>query len=143
MALIVTDKRDVELSLREIVALLKQGGAELSDNLVLKCADDHLSIEAPLDSVGSVLMRVPWRCLVPLSPFRLTIVNDNIVISGYEEGLDNASVSLMEAMLELYNVTNKLAHHRCGSPLTLILSHPELLNHLTQGRCREHHYFQQ
>src|SRR5207302_5825498 len=86
--------------------------------------------------VGQVLMWLPWHCLVPLKPFNLSVVNDDIVISSHDEGLARASVARMEAFLELYNLTYKLAMHRRTSPWPLVASHPELLRYVTQGRGR-------
>jgi hypothetical protein len=44
----------------------------------------------------------------------------------------------MEAMLDLYNLTNKLAVHRQTSPWSLVASHPEILPHLLSGRTPEY-----
>jgi hypothetical protein len=136
MVSIAADNRDVERSLQKLVLLSKKADAEFSDDLIVKCVDGNLSIEAPPDSVGKVLMRLPWHCLVPLEPFNLSVANDDIVISSHEEGLTRASIALMEAFLELFNLTHKLAAHRQTSPWPLVASHPELLERVTRGRGR-------
>jgi hypothetical protein len=43
----------------------------------------------------------------------------------------------MEALLELFNLTGKVAHHRRTSPWRLIISYPAILEHVRQGRDRE------
>jgi hypothetical protein len=96
-----------------------------------------LSVEAPPESAGKVLVRLPWDCLVPFSPFRLSIVNDDLVISSYEEGLTDECVTLMQALLELFNLTGKVAYHRRTSPWRLIISYPAILQCVRQGRDRE------
>jgi hypothetical protein len=136
MALIAADNRDVERSLQKLMTLSKKAGAEFSDNMVVKCIDGNLSIEAPPDSFGQELMWLPWHCLVPLKPFNLSVVNDDIVISSHDEGLARASIARMEAFLELYNLTHKLALHRRTSPWPVVASHPELLAYVTRGRGR-------
>jgi hypothetical protein len=118
MVSIAADNLQVERSLRKIVALSKESGAEFSDDLVLKSVNGYLSVEAPPESAGKVLVRLPWDCLVPFSPFRLSIVNDDLVISSYEEGLTDECVTLMEALLELFNLTGKVADHRRTSLAT-------------------------
>ena len=137
MVLIAADSLQVERSLRKIVALSEKAGAEFSDDLVLKSVDGYLSVEAPAESAGKVLVRLPWDCLVPFSPFRLSIVNDDLAISSYEEGLTDECVILMEALLELFNLTGKVAHHRRTSPWRLIISYPAILECVRQGRDRE------
>src|SRR5260370_22453286 len=99
MALIAADNRDVERSLQKLMTLSKKAGAEFSDDMVVKCIDGHLSIEAPPDSVGQVLMWLPWHCLVPLKPLHLSVVNDDIVISSHDDGLAPASGSPMAPFL--------------------------------------------
>ncbi len=134
MVSVLADNLENERSLRRLVALTEAAGAEFSRDLVVKCIDGSLSVEAPPDSVGSVLMRLPWDCLVPISPFQLAIAGDELVISSYEPSLTSTCVATMEAMLELYNLTNKLAAHRRTSPWSLIAAHPELLPNLMTGR---------
>ena len=107
MVLIAADSLQVERSLRKIVALSEEAGAEFSDDLVLKSLDGDLSVEAPAESAGKVLVRLPWDCLVPFSPFRLSIANDDLAISSYEQGLTGECVVLMEALLELFNLTRQ------------------------------------
>src|SRR3984893_268444 len=137
MVLIAADNLQAERSLRKIVALSEKAGAEFSDDLVLKSLDGDLSVEAPPESAGKVLVRLPWDCLIPFSPFRLSIVNDDLAISSYEEGLTAECVVIMEALLELFNLTGKVAHHRRTSPWRLIISYPALLERVRQGRDRE------
>jgi hypothetical protein len=137
MVSIAADNREVERCLQKIVALTRSGGAEYADELLLKSVDGYLSVEAPPSSAGKVLMRVPWDRLVPLPPFRLSIVDDDIVISSHEAELTSEAVALMEALLELYNATKNIARYRRATPLTLMLSHPQLLQHVRRGR--RHH----
>jgi len=138
MVSVLADTLEVERSLHRLIALSEAGGAEFSPDLVIRCVDGSLSIEAPPDSVGKVLIRLPWDCLVPLAPFRFAIADDKIVIAAHERELTGACVAMMQAMLELYNVTNKLAVHRRTSPWSLAASHPEILPTLLTGRAPEY-----
>jgi len=136
VVLIAADTPDIERSLQKLVMLSKKAGAEFSDHMVVKCVDGSLSIAAAPDSAGKALMRLPWDCLVPLEPFHLSVIGDNIVMQSHEVGLTSACVAHMEAFIELYNLTNKLATHRRTSPWPLVASHPELLEYVTRGRGR-------
>ena len=122
MVLISADKATVERSLQKIVALSEKFGAEFRDDLNVKCLDRFLSVEAPPEVAGKVLARLPWNCLVPLPSFDLSVATDDIVISSHDEGLTGECVSIMEALLELYNLTDKLPHHRRTSPWSLLAS---------------------
>ena len=134
MVSITADNRDVERSLQRNIKLAEKTGAEFSDDLLLKCVDGDLSLEAPPDSTGKVLIRLPRDCLVPLKSFHFSVADDNIVVSSHDEGLTNSCLARMEAILELYNLTNKFARHRRQSPWLLIASHPRLQQYVMQRR---------
>jgi hypothetical protein len=84
MVSIAADNRDVERSLLKNLKLAEKDGAEFSDDLLLKCADGNLSVAAPPDSAGKVLMRVPRDCLVPLQSFHFSVADGNIVFSSHD-----------------------------------------------------------
>jgi hypothetical protein len=134
MVSIAAHNRDVERSLQKNIKLAEQDGAEFSDDLLLKCVDGSLSLEAPADSAGKVLIRLPWDCLIPLQSFQFSVIDDNIIVSSHDEGLTSSCVARMEAILELYNLTNKFAYHRRTSPWLLIASHPRLQQYVVQRR---------
>jgi hypothetical protein len=130
MVLIVSDNPDAERSLHRNVSLATDAGAALSDNMIIKCANGALSVEAPPECAGERLIRLPLDCLLPIEFFQLSIAGDDIVVSSSEPGLTSDCVTGVEALLELYNVTDKLARHRQISPWSLLALHPELLEHL-------------
>ncbi len=72
-------------------------------------------------------MRLPWDSLIPLEAFRLTIADSSLVISSTEPGVTDTCAAIMEAMLELYNLTDKVARHRATSPWSLFAAYPGLL----------------
>jgi hypothetical protein len=92
MVSIAADDRDVERSLQKNLKLAEKDGAEFSDDLLLKCADGNLSVEAPPDSAGKVLIRLPRDCLVPLQSFHFSVADDNIVA-----GLTSCCLARMES----------------------------------------------
>jgi hypothetical protein len=130
MVLIVSDNLDIQHSLQKNVTLAKNAGATFDDDLVIKCVDGTLSVEAPPDSVGKILIRLPCDCLVPVELFQFSVADDNIVMSSHEEALAPECVMRMEALLELYNLCDKLARHRRTSPWPLLASHPEFPEHI-------------
>ena len=137
MVLVIADNAEIERCIRRIVTLSETAGAEFSGDLVVKCIGGRLCIEAPPDSAGSELVRLPRSCLVPLRHFGIVIAGDKFVMSSHEPGLTDTCVATFEAMLELYNLTDKLAAHRRTSPWSLAASHPELLAQLAHGSRRD------
>jgi hypothetical protein len=127
LASVVADDQTIEKSLQKLVELLRVGGAQISDGLVIKCLAGNLSIEAPAVRRGNPLIRLPQNCFVPLLAFRLALDGDEIVISSASERLEKGVIAIAETMFELYNLTGKVAHHRRASPWSLIVAHPELV----------------
>jgi hypothetical protein len=130
MVSILSDNREIERSLKKNVTLLAKAGAEFSDDLVIKCVDGMLSVEASPASTGKMLIRLPWDCLFPVEFFELCVADDKIAMLSHEAALTGECVARMEALLELYNLTDKLARHRRTDPWPLLASHPELLKHI-------------
>jgi hypothetical protein len=130
LASIVADDRNIEKSLEKLAVLLRAAGAEIADELVIKCVAGNLSLETPPVRRGSILIRLPQDCLLPLSAFRLSLVNDEIGISSVRSRIRSATVAITDAMFEIYNLAGKLAHHRQTSPWSLIAAHPNLLSYV-------------
>jgi hypothetical protein len=117
-----------------IATLAEAAGAEFHRDLVVKCIGGTMSVEAPPGSAGSILMRLPWDCLVPVAPFEFSVAGDEFTIASHDPEVTGTCVALMEAMAELYNLTHKLAAHRRTSPWCLIASQPALLPKVMTGR---------
>jgi hypothetical protein len=128
---VVADDRYIEKALRKLVVLLQAAGAAIADGLVIRCVAGDLSIEAPMVRRGTMLIRMPEHCLIPLKAFKLALVNDEIVISSAQCGLNKATVAITEAMFEVYNLSRKMAQHCSKSPWSLIASHLDLLSYIT------------
>jgi hypothetical protein len=130
-SVVVADDRYIEKALRKLVVLLQAAGAAIADGLVIRCVAGDLSIEAPMVRRGTMLIRMPEHCLIPLKAFKLALVNDEIVISSPQCGLNKATVAITEAMFEVYNLSRKMAQHCSKSPWSLIASHLDLLSYIT------------
>jgi hypothetical protein len=128
---VVADDPDIEKTLRKLVALLQAAGAAIADGLVIRCVAGELSIEAPMVRSGTMLIRMPEHCLIPLKAFKLALVNEEIVLSSAQCGLNKVTVEITEAMFEVYNLSRKMAQHCSKSPWSLIASHLDLLSYVT------------
>ena len=132
MVSIAADDWSVERSLQKNIELAEGDGAEFSDDLCVKCVKGYLSLEAPPESFGKLLIRLPWDCLVPVQPFQLAVAGDHICISSHDAALTSGCIARMEAILELFNLANKFAEHRRASPWSLIAANPELFSYIVQ-----------
>ena len=128
---VVADDRHIEKALRKLVVLLQAAGAAIADGLVIRCIAGNLSIEAPMVASGTMLIRMPEHCLIPVKAFKLALVNDEIVTSSARCGLNEATVAITEAMFDVYNLSRKMAQHCSKSPWSLIASHLDLLSYVT------------
>jgi hypothetical protein len=134
MVSIAADDCDIERSLQKNVDLAQKDGAEFSDDLLLRSVKGYLSLEAPPESFGKLLIHLPWDCLVPIQPFQLAVNDDDIFIASHDAALTRGCVARMEAILELFNLTGKFAEHRRISPWALIAANPEVLSYIEQRR---------
>src|SRR5437763_10449150 len=78
-----------------------------------------------------MLIRMPEHCLIPVKAFKLALVNEEIMISSAQCGLNKVTVAITEAMFEVYNLSRKLAQHCSKSPWSLIACHLDLLSSIT------------
>jgi hypothetical protein len=135
MVLIAADNRETERCLETLVTLLTDCGAQFHESVVLKCDKGCLSIEAPPELVRTILIRIPEQHLLPLSAFRLSLANDDsITVSPADPGLSSENISLMETMIELYNLTAKVTVHRNSSLHALMAARPALMEYVRLGR---------
>jgi hypothetical protein len=132
MVAIAADNPLVAGCLQKSVTLATEAGTVLSDALVIKCVDGGLSVEAAPERTGETLIRLPSSCHVPAELFELAVSGGNIVMSAHEPELASECVAQMEMLLELYNLTGKLDHHRRTSPWSLLAIHSELLAQIGQ-----------
>ena len=134
MVSIVADNQDVERCLEKILETAKRGGAEFEEALVLRCSEGSLSIELAPESAAVSLMKLPGRLLVPVGSFHLSLEADNIVIRDVDPVVSAERRTLMESILELYNLTNKIAWFRRTSPALMLRSFPDLARMLDRGQ---------
>ena len=132
MVSIAADDWSIERSLQKNIELAEGDGAEFSDDLCVKCVKGYLSLEAPPESFGKLLIRLPWDCLVPVQPFQLAVAGDHISISSHDAALTSGCIARMEAILELFNLAGKFAAHRRASPWSLIAANPEIFSYIVQ-----------
>jgi len=95
-----------------------------------------MSVELPPDADAQTLMKLPENTLVPVGSFDLALEGDDIAIRGAEPGVTAERRALLESMVELYNLTGKIAWYRRTSPFLYLGSQPDLARLIARGRER-------
>jgi hypothetical protein len=134
MVSIIADSQDVERCLERILEQARRGGAEFSDALILRGLNGSLSVELPPDSDAQMLIKLPENTLVPVGSFDLVLEGDDIAIRGAQPQVTQEQRALLESMVELYNLTGKIAWYRRTSPFLFLGSQPDLARLIARGR---------
>lgn len=129
------DNQDAERVLIKLGRQVVAAGGWFHDSVGFSCLGGNLGIMSSLGAeVGDVLASLPLPCLLPLKKIRIGISGDDLIIASHDGDLPAPKLAMFEAMLELYNLTGKIASHRATSPWLALGSDPELLKYLARGR---------
>lgn len=132
MVSIITDSSTIKDAVGKIIDLTRGAGAEFAPGLVLREENGNLRMETGPDD-GPLLVRMPEACLIPPADFRFGLEGDRLMAMA-EQGVTPLRAQLMQATLDLYNLTGKLAAHKRSVPWWLAAAHPEVLDHILRLR---------
>jgi hypothetical protein len=68
-------------------------------DLVVKCSEGELSVEADAQGEGTRLCTLPEACLIRIEKFELALAGDTISIQSHEPDVADIVVELTERML--------------------------------------------
>jgi hypothetical protein len=125
MVAVIADNKAVETCINQILDLTRGAGAEFAPGLVLRAEKGNMRTEAAAAD-GKLLIRMPEACLIPPADFRFGLEGDT-VLAAPEDDVTPLRAQLMQLMLELFNLTGKVAQHRRGVPWWLAAAHPEII----------------
>ena len=134
MVFITADDRMIERCLERLVAQVESAGGTLATDLLLKCVEGGLSIEASPDRQGELLLTLPSTIMPRIERFKIHLEEDDFIISSRDPGATPETIGALETMLELYNLTHKAALHRQTASWPFLESHPELIEIILAGR---------
>lgn len=135
MASYICDNTAVESLLRGLADQIVALGGRLSADAEISCEDGNLSIRScAADGAKDELIFVPEAALIPASQASLALQGDEIVVRSVDDEMDQNRRSLLQFMVELYNLTGKIRNFRATSPLLCLARSPEVLAHLLAGR---------
>ena len=129
-----SDNPDIEKVLIRINDKVMAEGAVMAEGLEIASKNGEMSILSSGAPTADPLIRMPHNCLLPYDAFTLALEGSDIVIKSHTDKVTPLQVGLMEDMMALYNMTDKIDLHRGTSPWMTLQQAPEVLEILAQGR---------
>lgn len=120
---------------REICRLIAENGGFVHDDLVIEQKDRNVTLRVPeaVDD-NAIVIKLPRPLLLPYAKFNIDIEGDTYVLRDCEGSVTALQRTLMELMLELYNLTGKFSEHREISVLQLIHKDPQVIKWILSAR---------
>ena len=131
---IQSDNPDIEKVLIGINDRVMAEGAVMAEGLEIACKNGEMSILSSGVPTAGPLIKMPHNCLLPYDDFTLALEGSDIVIKSHTDKVTPLQVGLMEYMMALYNMTDKIDLHRAASPWMILQKAPEVLDILAMGR---------
>ena len=132
------DDDKVEQSLHKLHQVVIGNGGFVHDQLTINCNNGEFSVSIPnAVPAGEKIVVLPRACLLPVRKFELTLRSNRIVVKDHHQDLSKAQVVMMETMIELYNLSNKIATHKSTSTVSLFYEDRKLLDLILKSRSPE------
>jgi hypothetical protein len=134
MAIIISGDPAVESVLEKLVTLILTNGGRLHPSLEIHANNGELSAQsqAATDQQSEFIF-IPESCLPSSEDFSLTLNNDQIIATEKTTDIPAQQKQAFQLIIELYNLTNKIATHRNTFPSLTLANTPELYQHLIKA----------
>ena len=130
-----SNDHEVQRTLKMLVAMVRDHGGWLADDLEIRSDQGDLSIHSTRGRASDeFLIRLPRKCLLPADKFQVGLAGDELYLTSPAPDVDADQVELMQAMLSLYNATGKISRFRQTNPWLRGLADLEFLNLLRSAR---------
>lgn len=129
-----TDDTAVRQRLAEIAETVRAHGGEIHPALTIHHRAERLWLSCPAEHRGETLLRIPQALFVPVSGLRWNGDGGVLSYSGDTGALNAVQRQLLDAMVALYNATDKLDKVAARFPGNLLRDDPELLALLREAR---------
>lgn len=133
MVSIDSDSAEITRCVERLIAEARRVGGEFADDLVVRCRDGSLCLALPPGSSTDIIIKMPERALIPIKSFRLSLDGDDIVIDGADADVSPERRALLEPMIELYNLTGKIAWYRRTAVPLFLRGYPKLAELVGRG----------
>lgn len=134
------DSPEVEKRLELLLEIVTAQGAFIHPALTLRCRNGELSLHSALtEADSSLVIKLPSASLPLVDSFGLKLKGSEISIGEVKDNVSREQQRIMELMVEIYNLSGKIASTRSQSPWTALASCPEVLHLLAGVRkgCRK------
>ena len=140
MVKFVCNDRKVEIALRRLCSLVIANGGMIDEGLTILCQGGHLSIEGPERMPeGKRIIFIPEGCLVPVQKGRLLLGGNRILVNTDAKSLKSVRMELLATMVQLFNLTGKIARQKRETVVGLFYREPELAKAILSCRTYEDH----
>ncbi|GJL85520.1 MAG: hypothetical protein DHS20C02_12950 [Micavibrio sp.] len=136
MVIIETDNLEIEKELKTLEKLVVEGGGGVHSNVVMRSENGALSIQTkePMKR-GREIIRLSRDILLPTDQYDTSVKNNAFSVNFPENStLSTLQKKLIECMITLYNLTDKVSIHKENSFLLSVADYPDLLKLLENGR---------
>ncbi len=131
MPKVESDREDVRQHLEKLVTLFQDCGGFIHDDLLITSREGGLGIEAPPSvAPGERILSIPTEYLPPVEDYDLHLEGDDICFGKINSGIDPVQRALMEEMIAIYNLCEKIKIHNQTTPSRLLLREPEVFKRL-------------
>lgn len=125
----------LEKVLSELLTLIIEHGGYVSDNITLMEEKGELRILSDLpEENNDVLIILTDACLPRIEEFMITVQGDELIAIAKSSDVEESHIAAMGLMMNIYNITNKLAKHRETSPWLALKKSPEIMGKLYEAR---------
>jgi len=138
MVTIDSDSIAVEKAITRLLDALGKYGARFNDRLAIICRDGELSIRTTANiPPEQVLIGLPAECLLPIEDFQLSLSGNHIRISDHNPAVSPARCEIMERVIDVFNLTDKVSRHQFSTLSSLRRIRPEVYGQLCSGRITQ------
>lgn len=138
MVTIDSDSIAVAKAITRLLKSLGKYGARFNDHLAIICRDGELSIRTTANiPAGQVLIGLPAECLLPIEDFRLSLSGNAIRIADHGPAVSPARREIMERVIDVFNLTDKVSRHQFSTLSSLRRIRPEVYGLLCSGRISQ------
>lgn len=137
--IIKSDNKTIEKALITLEERLVEHGSWFHPQLVTESIDGSLSmsIEGHLNPAEKI-MSVPRKLLIPAQDMHIKVKDNQFVAEPDMDIITPAQAEIGQAMLDVYNATNKVNMHKKECPWIAFKDTPTLLQKLAKARTHNH-----
>lgn len=135
MVTFACDDAAVETLIRELADRVVALGGQINADAEISCGNGNLSIRSQATGGGDEkLIFVPETALIIASQVSFGLLGNEIILRSVDGEMGQERRSLLDLMVEIYNLTGKIAEFRAASPFLAFAQNSRISTHLLAGR---------